>query len=237
MLHPVVEGWFERRFGAPSEPQAEGWPLIACGSDTLISAPTGSGKTLAAFLIALDALFRQAAAGELAAATQIVYVSPLKALANDVQKNLEEPLAGIQRAAGEQGMLVAPIRVAVRSGDTLAAERASMLRRPPHILVTTPESLYLLLTSAGGRKILHSARTLIVDEIHALVANKRGAHLALSMERLDELARPLPQLVQIADRRQLDLAVEIPSSELGPIATNEQWEERYERLAALAREH
>src|SRR6185437_16200049 len=262
MLHPVVEGWFERRFGAPSEPQAEGWPLIACGSDTLISAPTGSGKTLAAFLIALDALFRQAAAGELAAATQIVYVSPLKALANDVQKNLEEPLAGIQRAANEQGMLVAPIRVAVRSGDRLAAERASMLRRPPHILVTTPESLYLLLTSAGGRKILHSARTLIVDEIHALVANKRGAHLALSMERLDELAgpvqriglsatvqpmdlvakflagaRPLPQLVQIADRRQLDLAVEIPSSELGPIATNEQWEERYERLAALAREH
>src|SRR6185437_3458051 len=125
MLHPVVEGWFERRFGAPSEPQAEGWPLIACGSDTLISAPTGSGKTLAAFLIALDALFRQAAAGALAA---------------------------IQRAANEQGMLVAPIRVAVRSGDTLAAERASMLRRPPHILVTTPESLYLLLTSAGGRK-------------------------------------------------------------------------------------
>lgn len=262
MLHPVVEGWFERRFGAPSEPQAEGWPLIASGRDTLISAPTGSGKTLAAFLIALDALFRQAAAGELAAATQIVYVSPLKALANDVQKNLEEPLAEIQRAAGEQGMLVAPIRVAVRSGDTLAAERASMLRRPPHILVTTPESLYLLLTSAGGRKILHSARTLIVDEIHALVANKRGAHLALSMERLDELAgpvqriglsatvqpmelvakflagaRPLPQLVQIADRRHLDLAVEIPSSELGPIATNEQWEERYERLAALAREH
>src|SRR6185437_39433 len=223
MLHPVVEGWFARRFGVASEPQAEGWPLIASGSDTLISAPTGSGKTLAAFLIAIDSLFRQAAAGDLPAATQIVYVSPLKALANDVQKNLEQPLAEIQQAAVGQGLLVPSIRVAVRSGDTLAAERAGMLRKPPHILVTTPESLYILLTSAGGRKILRSARTLIVDEIHALVANKRGAHLALSMERLDELAgpqqriglsatvqpmelvarflagaRPLPRLVQVA---------------------------------------
>ncbi|TAN22053.1 MAG: DEAD/DEAH box helicase [Acidobacteria bacterium] len=262
-LHAAVAGWFTGRFGEPSEPQALGWPHIAAGHDTLIAAPTGSGKTLAAFLIAIDGLIRQAADGTLGEATEIVYVSPLKALANDVHKNLELPLAEISEQAMASGVLLPRIRVAVRTGDTLPGERNAMLRRPPHILVTTPESLYILLTSRGGRGILRTARTVIVDEIHALAANKRGAHLALSLERLDELAgaplqriglsatvkpletvahflvgaRALPKLVQVADRRRLDLAVETPAAPLGPIATNEEWEERYERLAALAREH
>ncbi|MGH9475798.1 MAG: DEAD/DEAH box helicase [Terriglobales bacterium] len=262
-FHPAVASWFGARFGEPSEPQAQGWPAIAAGRDTLISAPTGSGKTLAAFLIAVDGLVRQAASGMLPEGMQIVYVSPLKALANDVHKNLEIPLGEITHQAMEAGLLLPPIRVAVRSGDTLPGERASMLRRPPHILVTTPESLYILLTSKGGRKMLQPARTVIVDEIHALAGNKRGAHLALSLERLDELAgallqriglsatvkplatvaqflagaRALPELVSVADRRRFDLAVEIPASALGPIATNEQWEERHERLAELARAH
>ncbi|MGN6593230.1 MAG: DEAD/DEAH box helicase, partial [Terriglobales bacterium] len=260
-LHPAVERWFADRFGTASEPQALGWPVIAAGRDTLIAAPTGSGKTLAAFLIALDALFRQAAAGALGDETRIVYVSPLKALANDVQKNLEAPLAEIRAVAGAMGLLVPEIRVAVRSGDTLANARGAMLRRPPHILVTTPESLYILLTSAGGRKILQPARTVIVDEIHAVAGNKRGAHLALSLERLDELsgplqriglsatvrpleevarflagARPRPEVIAVPDRRVWDLAVEAPAAP-GPIATNEEWEERYNRLAALTEEH
>ncbi|HEY8056261.1 MAG TPA: DEAD/DEAH box helicase, partial [Terriglobales bacterium] len=268
-FHPAVERWFAGKFGTASEPQALGWPVIAAGRDTLIAAPTGSGKTLAAFLIALDQLFRQAAAGALRDETQIVYVSPLKALANDVQKNLEAPLAEITAIAAEMGMLLPEIRVAVRTGDTLANARGAMLRRPPHILVTTPESLYILLTSAGGRKILRPARTVIVDEIHAVAGNKRGAHLALSLERLDELfadltgacggvlqriglsatvrpleevahflagARPLPEVVAVPDRRVWDLAVEAPAA-LGPIATNEEWEERYNRLTALTEEH
>jgi ATP-dependent Lhr-like helicase len=253
-LGATVGGWFAARFGEPSEPQARGWPLIAAGRDVLIAAPTGSGKTLAAFLIAIDRLARQAESGPLDDAVQVVYVSPLKALANDIHKNLERPLA-------ELGM-AGRIRAAVRTGDTLAGERQAMLRRPPHILVTTPESLYILLTSAGGRKLLRPVRTVIVDEIHALVANKRGAHLALSLERLDALAgapqriglsatarpleevarflaggRPLPAIVEVRDRRHWDLAVEVPSQELGPVAANEDWEERYERLAELAREH
>ena len=253
-LGATVGSWFAARFGEPSEPQAQGWPLIAADNDVLIAAPTGSGKTLAAFLIAIDRLARQAEAGRLDDAVQVVYVSPLKALANDIHKNLERPLAEL----GFTGR----IRAAVRTGDTLAGERQAMLRRPPHILVTTPESLYILLTSAGGRKLLRPARTVIVDEIHALVANKRGAHLALSLERLDHLSggpqriglsatarpleevarflaggRPLPQIVAVRDQRHWDLAVEVPAQELGPIATNEEWEERYQRLAELAREH
>ncbi|MGH9466159.1 MAG: DEAD/DEAH box helicase, partial [Terriglobales bacterium] len=262
-FHAIVGGWFGERFGAASEPQEQGWPLIAAGHDTLIAAPTGSGKTLAAFLIALDGLVRQAAEGRLPEATQVVYVSPLKALANDVHKSLEQPLAEITSTALAAGVLLPPIRVAVRTGDTLPAARNAMLRHPPHILVTTPESLYILLTSNGGRKILQPARTVIVDEIHALAPNKRGAHLALSLERLDELAgaplqriglsatvkpieviarfltgaRAMPRTVAVADRRRLDVAVEAPTGALGPIATNEQWEERYDRLAELARAH
>ncbi len=185
--HPVVAEWFTQRFGTPTEPQTGGWPAIVEGRTTLISAPTGSGKTLAAFLVAIDALLRKAIEGRLGEATEIVYVSPLKALSNDVQKNLEAPLREIQQLALERGYLSAEIRTAVRTGDTLPKERQAMLRRPPHILVTTPESLYILLTSEKSRRNLAQVRTVIVDEIHAIVDDKRGAHLALSLERLDAL--------------------------------------------------
>jgi ATP-dependent Lhr-like helicase len=185
--HPVVAEWFISRFGTPTEPQIEGWPSIVAGRTTLISAPTGSGKTLAAFLVAIDRLLRQSIAGALDDRTEILYVSPLKALSNDVQKNLEGPLREIQKLALERGYLSAQIRTAVRTGDTLPKERQQMLRRPPHILVTTPESLYLLLTSGKSRENLRFVRTVIVDEIHAVADDKRGAHLALTLERLDAL--------------------------------------------------
>ncbi len=177
--HPVVAEWFLTKFGSPTEPQIEGWPAILAGETTLISAPTGSGKTLAAFLVAIDRLLRQSLVGALAPATQVIYVSPLKALSNDVQKNLDAPLREIQQLALARGYLCPEIRTAVRTGDTLPAERARMLRNPPHILVTTPESLYLLLTAAKSREHLRSVRTVIVDEIHAIADDKRGAHLAL----------------------------------------------------------
>src|ERR1035441_8304302 len=185
--HPVVAEWFLARFGSATEPQEQGWPAILRGETTLISAPTGSGKTLAAFLVAIDQLLRLAIAGNLAPTTQVVYVSPLKALSNDVQKNLDGPLAEIQQLASARGYLCPPIRTGVRTGDTLPIERARMLRNPPHILVTTPESLYLLLTAGKSREHLRHIRTVIVDEIHAVADDKRGAHLALSLERLDAL--------------------------------------------------
>jgi len=187
--HPVVREWFVRRFQTPTEPQEQGWPHILHGKPTLISAPTGSGKTLAAFLIAIDGLLRQAIDGRLDCATEVVYVSPLKALSNDIQKNLETPLREIQELALERGYLCAPIRTAVRTGDTLPAERRAMLKTPPHILVTTPESLYILLTSEKSRQNLRRVRTVIVDEIHAVADDKRGSHLALTLERLDALVR------------------------------------------------
>lgn len=185
--HPVTAEWFVTRFGTPTEPQRDGWPEILEGKPTLISAPTGSGKTLAAFLVCIDRLFRRAIEGALRPTTQVVYVSPLKALSNDIQKNLEEPLREIQRLALERGHLSMEIRTAVRTGDTLQKERAAMLRNPPHILVTTPESLYILLTSKRSREHLSCVETVIVDEIHAVADDKRGAHLALSLERLDAL--------------------------------------------------
>ena len=185
--HPVVAEWFLTRFGSPTEPQLEGWPHIVAGRTTLISAPTGSGKTLAAFLVAIDQLLRKAIEGRLGEATEVLYVSPLKALSNDVQKNLDGPLAEIQALALERGCLCPQIRTAVRTGDTLPRERQQMLRRPPHILVTTPESLYILLTAEKSRNNLCSVRTIIVDEIHAIADDKRGAHLALTLERLDAL--------------------------------------------------
>src|ERR1700751_3943627 len=185
--HPVTAEWFLRRFGSPTEPQEQGWPNILAGDPTLISAPTGSGKTLAAFLVCIDKLLRDAIAGTLAPATQVVYVSPLKTLSNDVQKNLEQPLREIQRLALDRGYLSTEIRTAVRTGDTLAKERAAMLRHPPHILVTTPESLYILLTAGKSREHLRRVHTVIVDEIHAVADDKRGAHLALTLERLDAL--------------------------------------------------
>jgi ATP-dependent Lhr-like helicase len=186
-FHPAVARWFAAQFPAATAAQVAAWPAIASGRDVLIAAPTGSGKTLAAFLSAIDQLVRQAAAGELPETTQVVYISPLKALSNDIQRNLEHPLAGIAAELAALGIEAAPIRTQVRTGDTPQSERVAMRKSPPHILVTTPESLYLLLTSASGREMLASTRSVIVDEIHALAANKRGAHLALSLERLESL--------------------------------------------------
>ena len=256
-FHPSVQGWFRARLGEPTPPQRDGWPLIREGRHTLIAAPTGSGKTLAAFLSAIDSLLRQGK--DLPDVTQVVYVSPLRALSNDVQKNLQGPLAEI-RAADPS---LPELRVLVRTGDTPAGERTAMARRPPHILVTTPESLYLLLTSGSGREMLRSVRTVIVDEIHALVRDKRGSHLALSLERLEALVgrpiqrvglsatqKPLDEvgrflvgagrecaLVDAGTFRDLDLAVEIPPSALSTVCSHEQWEEIYNRIAALVREH
>src|SRR3989441_1243156 len=262
--HPLVRDWFVSSFGTPTEPQQEGWPQIFAGKTTLISAPTGSGKTLAAFLICIDRLVRKAISGELRDCTEVLYVSPLKALSNDIQKNLEIPLGEILQLAVQRGILMPEIRTAVRTGDTLAHERRAMLVRPPHILVTTPESLYILLTAAKSREILRSIKYVIVDEIHAVADDKRGAHLALSLERLDHLTgkrltriglsatqkpielvahfltgndRPDPTVVQIGHRRELDIAVEVPGSELGPVATNEMWAEIYDRIAGLATQH
>src|SRR6266704_24400 len=262
--HPLVRDWFVSRFGTPTEPQREGWPYILARQTTLICAPTGSGKTLAAFLICIDRLVRKALRGELTDCTEVLYVSPLKALSNDIQKNLEIPLGEILQLAGQRGIRMPEIRAAVRTGDTLAHERRAMLARSPHILVTTPESLYILLTAAKSREILRTVETVIVDEIHAVADDKRGAHLALSLERLDHLTgkrlpriglsatqkpvelvadfltgaeQPAPHIVQIGHRRELDLAVEVPGSELGPVASNEMWDEIYDRLARLATEH
>jgi ATP-dependent Lhr-like helicase len=262
--HPLVRDWFVARFGTPTEPQQMGWPSILAQKTTLISAPTGSGKTLAAFLICIDRLVRKALSGELVERTEVVYVSPLKALSNDIQKNLEIPLCEILQLAGQRGILMPEIRTAVRTGDTLTHERRAMLAHPPHILVTTPESLYILLTAAKSREVLRTVETVIVDEIHAVADDKRGAHLALSLERLDHLAgkpltriglsatqkpielvadflggsaQPAPVIVQIGRRRELDLAIDVPASELSAVASNEMWGEIYDRIAALAAQH
>ncbi|HEX5049727.1 MAG TPA: DEAD/DEAH box helicase, partial [Gammaproteobacteria bacterium] len=186
-FHPAVAGWFRSAFPAPTSVQLKAWDAIRAGTNTLISAPTGSGKTLAAFLGVIDRLAHQAAEGTLADETQILYVSPLKALSNDIEKNLRAPLEGIDRELAALLQAGTPIRAAVRTGDTPQSERARMRRQPPHILVTTPESLYILLTSGAGRDMLKTVRTVIVDEIHAVAGNKRGAHLALSLERLETL--------------------------------------------------
>src|SRR6201982_3038066 len=198
--HPLVAEWFVQKFGTPTEPQEQGWPPILAGRTTLISAPTGSGKTLAAFLACIDRLVRKALAGQLSDRTEVLYVSPLKALGNDIQKNLEIPLGEILALAGERGFLMPEIRTAVRTGDTLQPERRAMLKRPPHILVTTPESLYILLTSDKSRAILRDVETVIVDEIHAVADDKRGAHLALALERLEALQREgVPQGLRPGD--------------------------------------
>ncbi len=249
--------------------QAGAWPLIAAGHDVLLTAPTGSGKTLAAFLACLDRLFREAVAGRLEDRTAILYVSPLKALSNDVRRNLDEPLAELAAAAVAAGLPAPEIRTAVRTGDTPAHERRLIGRRPPHVMVTTPESLFILLTAESSRRWLSDVRTVIVDEIHAVAGDKRGAHLALSLERLAELVaasgggarlqriglsatvrpiqtaarllvgaeRPLPEVVNVGQRRDMDLAIEVLGDELGAVCTNEQWEEIYDRVAELARAH
>src|SRR6266705_394336 len=204
-FHPVIARWFEEKFGSPTEPQQRGWPAIQSAAHTLIAAPTGSGKTLAAFFAELDVLFRDGLAGKLTDETRIVYVSPLTALSNDIHKNLEEPLAGIREGLKADRGRDVDVRAAVRTGDTPASKRQAMIRRPPHILVTTPESFYLLLTSQSGRKLLTTARTLIVDEIHALVGNRRGSHLALSMERLQALVKgPLQRIGLSATQKPID---------------------------------
>jgi ATP-dependent Lhr-like helicase len=279
--HPVTAEWFVAKFGTPTEPQIGGWPSILAGAPTLISAPTGSGKTLAAFLVCIDRLLRQSMDGSLPPCTQVVYVSPLKALSNDIQKNLDAPLAEIQKLALERGYLSLDIRTAVRTGDTLARERAAMLRHPPHILVTTPESLYILLTAGRSREQLRRVHTVIIDEIHAVADDKRGAHLALSLERLDALvcgenrlspgafitglmqppqriglsatqnpielvanfltgahsSRPPATIVQIGQRRTMDLAIEVPSEELTSVTSHAMWEEIFDKLAALTEDH
>jgi len=183
-FHPAVARWFRRAFPAPTPAQAEAWPAIQAGQNVLIAAPTGSGKTLAAFMAAIDSLVRQGLDGGLPDETQVVYVSPLKALSNDIERNLAAPLAGISAELRRQGLPEVEIRTWVRTGDTPARERSQMARRPPHIVVTTPESFYLLLGSESGRAMLKTTRTVIVDEIHALAPSKRGSHLALSLERL-----------------------------------------------------
>ncbi|MEW6323868.1 MAG: DEAD/DEAH box helicase, partial [Nitrospirota bacterium] len=204
-FHPVIQQWFARRFGRPTEPQRLGWPPIQAGDDALIAAPTGSGKTLAAFLAGIDHLFRAAAAGALPEEIRVIYISPLKALSNDIHRNLELPLRELRQMADAAGETMPPIRVDVRTGDTPAAGRQAMLKRPPHILVTTPESFYLMLTARKSRRLLAAARTVIIDEIHAVARDKRGSHLALSLERLEALCRRRPQRIGLsATQRPMD---------------------------------
>ena len=270
LFHPLVQTWFRGQFEAPTEAQALGWPAIAQGRHTLIAAPTGSGKTLAAFLTCLDRLVRDALNGGLPQRTDVVYVSPLKALSNDIQRNLADPLSGINALADESGTPLEAIRVAVRTGDTPPSQRQAMAKRPPHILITTPESLYILLSSESGRRALRGVRTLILDELHAVADDKRGSHLSLSVERLCALAegqvtriglsatqRPIEEMarflvgsqsiapdgtadclvVDAGHARAMDLALELPDGELGPIATHEMWDHTLDRMAELARIH
>ncbi len=269
-FHPVVARWFDETFGKPTPAQEQGWDAIRSGRHTLIAAPTGSGKTLAAFLTALDHLFREGLRAPLPDEVRVVYVSPLKALSADIHKNLAVPRRDIARDAERAGLGAPRITVAVRTGDTTQGERAAMLRKPPHILVTTPESLFLLLTSERSRAMLRTVQTVIVDEIHAVIDTRRGAHLALSLERLEQIAAaPLQRIglsatqapietvaaflagdppagtgrtrdcaiVDEGHRRTLDLAIELPGSSLEAVMSTEIWQEYYQRLAALAREH
>ena len=283
IFHPAVARWFGKSFPAATPPQAEAWPAIKQHRNTLIAAPTGSGKTLAAFLAAIDDLVRLGVDGKLDDTTHVVYVSPLKALSNDIQRNLQIPLAGIQEELRAMGLPDVNIRTFVRTGDTPAGERAAMTKRPPHVVVTTPESLYILLTSEGGRRMLQTTRTIILDEIHAVVGDKRGSHLALSIERLEQLVhqhaaenskretrnakliriglsatqRPIEEvarflvgsenidaggtpncvIVDSGHTRRLDLAIELPESPLQAVMSGDVWDEVYDRLAQLIRQH
>src|SRR5579859_1328539 len=264
-FHPAVAAWLARAFARPTEAQRAAWSAIASGHHTLVAAPTGSGKTLAAFLGAIDGLVRRGLDGELKDETQIVYVSPLKALSNDIERNLEAPLGGIRAELARLGLPEVEIRTWVRTGDTPSSERDRARRRPPHIVVTTPESLYILLGSESGRAMLKTTRTVIVDEIHAVAPNKRGAHLALSLERLaslcgDDLLRiglsatqkPIETvarflvgaapgtactIIDIGHRRARDLALELPASPLEAVMSGDVWTEVYDRLAELIAAH
>lgn len=309
IFHPAVARWFAQTFPSATPPQVQAWPEIKKHRHTLIAAPTGSGKTLAAFLSAIDDLVRLGVEGKLDDTTHVIYVSPLKALSNDIQRNLQFPLEGIQKELAAMGLPEVNIRTLVRTGDTPASERTAMTKRPPHIVVTTPESLYILLTSEGGRRMLETARTVILDEIHAVVGDKRGSHLSLSIERLEQLTRNFglrisefgfrapnetddsgpavdtqqeirnpksqiqnPPLVRIGlsatqrpieevarflvgsanidaagnpncaiidsgHARKLDLAIELPESPLQAVMSGEVWDEVYDRLAQLIRQH
>src|SRR5881398_1925437 len=204
-FHPITARWFSETFGRPTTAQERGWAAIRRRQHTLIAAPTGSGKTLAAFLTVLDDLFQDGLRARLPDDVRVIYVSPLKALSADVHKNLAEPRRGLRRVAADLGIDAPRITAAVRTGDTTQAERAAMLRTPPHILVTTPESLYLLLTAARSREMLRTARTVIVDEIHAVIGGRRGAHLALSLERLQQAAdAPLLRIGLSATQNPID---------------------------------
>ncbi|MCB9232524.1 MAG: DEAD/DEAH box helicase [Bacteroidia bacterium] len=269
-FHPLVEKWFRATFEVPTEIQSRAWPSIKAGKHTLIAAPTGSGKTLAAFMSAIDDLVRQGLEGNLQPGVQVVYISPLKALSNDIERNLRLPLEGIRKALKSEGHQLPEVKAAVRTGDTPSALRTKMQKEPPHILVTTPESLYLLLTSEGGRQLLQGVHTLILDEIHALVNDKRGSHLSLSMERLEALKegklqriglsatqKPIEQVASFlvgegnkneqgesdcvildgGHKRNIDLAIEIPKSELTAVMAAEVWGEVYERLEELIQTH
>jgi ATP-dependent Lhr-like helicase len=266
-FHPVVAQWFSETLGTPTSAQARGWTAIRERRHTLIAAPTGSGKTLAAFLTAIDELFREGLEHQLPDEVRVIYVSPLKALSADIHKNLAEPRRGIERLAFERGLAAPELTAAVRTGDTTASERAAMLRKPPHILVTTPESLYLLLTSARSREMVRTVRTVIVDEIHAVIGTRRGAHLALTLERLQQAVGPEPFLrlglsatqrpveevaryltggdtshgdcviVDEGHRREMDLAIEVPGSALDAVMAHEVWQEYYDRLAQLIAAH
>ncbi|HUE83294.1 MAG TPA: DEAD/DEAH box helicase [Pyrinomonadaceae bacterium] len=269
IFHPAVASWFAKTFPAATRPQELAWPAIKEHRNTLIAAPTGSGKTLAAFLAAIDDLVRLGVE-QLDDTTHVVYVSPLKALSNDIHVNLQIPLAGIQQELEAMGLPQVNIRTLVRTGDTPAAERTAMIKRPPHFVVTTPESLYILLTSEGGRRMLRTARTLIVDEIHAVVGDKRGSHLALSIERLQELVgqnliriglsatqKPIEEVARFlvgscnlaldgspnctimdsGHRRQLDIEIEVTESPLQAVMSGEAWDEVYDRLVELIRQH
>ena len=197
-FHPAVRTWFERKFRAPTDAQALGWPEIISGRDTLISAPTGSGKTLAAFLVSIDRLIREAEKEPLADEVHVLYISPLKALSNDIRRNLEDPLAEIEQVGLELGYPSHGVRTALRTGDTTQAERQQIVKTPPHILITTPESLYLMLTAERSREILRTVKTVIVDEIHALLRDKRGSHLALSLARLDHICEQRPARIGLS---------------------------------------
>jgi len=264
-FHPAVAEWFRRRFpDGPTEAQAQGWPHIAGGADTLIAAPTGSGKTLAAFLVAIDRLYREHDRGvDVSIGTRVVYVSPLKALAVDIGENLERPLAEIADVAAELGLDSPEIRVSVRTGDTTSSQRSAMVRRPPSFVVTTPESLYLLVTSARGREALRTTETVIVDEIHAVARDKRGSHLALTLERLEALCdmrpariglsatqrpiervgrllvgeRQLPEIIDVGHQRALDVTIELPEGELEAVASAEQMSDVINRIAEHVTHH
>ena len=264
-MHPAVATWFAKRFSeGPTQAQVKGWPAIASRQDTLIAAPTGSGKTLAGFLIAIDNLYKRHSNGEKVANTsQVVYVSPLKALANDIAENLERPLAEIADTAKTMGIEPPELTVATRTSDTPNHVRAAMLKHPPNFVITTPESLYLLLTAAKSRENLRSIETVIVDEIHATAKDKRGSHLALSLERLEHVAHTRPSriglsatqrpidtiakllvgvgnpcnIVDTGHKRDLDISLELIDDELAAVTSHAQMDQVLEQMAKLICQH